>query len=920
MSFARALRERLARWARATPDAIAIEGSDGAPLAYAALEAAIGAATEDLARRGVSPGDRVLLLEPTSAARVITLFAAWARGASIALLDPDVGPARSAAQRARASIGASRVWCAEAGELEPVDGAALDVDAAIEARAVAYVVTTSGSTGAPKAVALPDAGLGVLAAAQAALFALGPGARAWPLLSPGFDASLSDLVAPLWAGATLVIDRSAAALDVGALLEVLARRRITHVDLPPSWLPLVAPEAWPACTSTLVVGGEPMAPAVREAHARARRLVNVYGPTEVTVCTHGEVVAPGRGAPTLGRALPGVRERVVDDDGRDSARGELWLASPGVFLAYLGDPEATRRARVECDGHVFYRTGDQVARDTDGALVFVGRADRQIKRAGVRIELDAVEAALVEISGCPSIVGLRDDALVGCVEAPMIDVPALRAALAARLPSVAVPRVWVAVPRLPRLASGKLDRRAALQSVTTPAAALAAPLTGGVSSAALRAQVAARVLGLVLDPTLSFVAQGGDSFAALAIDAQLAALGVSHARARLGDDAPLAAWLDDAGAAEAEAWWAIAPGVIAPSVADTPRGERARAVRRRVLVTGATGFLGRAILSVLASRGDVDVVAHVRAASDAEARARLGAEAARGIDAVLLGPLEALSTAGVDVILHAAGRVELGGGAAVAAALFAAHVAPTAALASAARATGSRLVVAGSLAPFVLAESPAAAVDEAMDVAVLGRVAGAYAAAKAEAERHARAHGAVVARLGLLVGDRVTGRAHPRCQLTRLLAATRALGLWPRLGGSPRLDVTPVDVAAAALVRAGLDVDAPPAVLHVATTTGVVWDELRRAAPCAPAEASVDAVWTRLVAAPRPGLAVLAAGLRHRGLGDPTPAARAHDPFLLTETTIDRRRTEAALGADLSPTVDMTHLAKLWRFAETLDS
>jgi nucleoside-diphosphate-sugar epimerase len=275
------------------------------------------------------------------------------------------------------------------------------------------------------------------------------------------------------------------------------------------------------------------------------------------------------------------------------------------------------------------------------------------------------------------------------------------------------------------------------------------------------------------------------------------------------------------------------------------------------------------------------------------------------------------------VILHAAGRVELGGGAARGASLRAANVEPTVALAAAAWASGARLVVAGSLAPFVLAAAPPTRVQEWMTVASLGRVAGAYAASKAEAEARAHTHGAVVARLGLLVGDRATGRAHARCQLTRLLAAVLGLGLWPRLAGAPRLDVTPVDVAAEALVRAGLDLDAPPPVLHVATPSGVTWAELRAAAPRGPpdavVEASVDAVWARLVAAPRPAWAVLAAGLRRRGLGDDSPAARAQDPFLLTDTTIDRDVTAAALGADGVPAVDPTHLAKLWRFAEALN-
>ncbi|MGE0495668.1 MAG: AMP-binding protein [Vulcanimicrobiota bacterium] len=265
---------------------------------------------------------------------------------------------------------------------------------------LAYLVFTSGSTGGPKLVKVPHTGLLPVLEHQIEVFQIQPESRCLWLLSPAFDASLSDVFTALLAGATLYID------ELGSLRERLARHHITHLDLPPALLS--AHDSLPPHLKTLVIGGEVCPPNTVRRFAGHHRLLNVYGPSEATICTSISLGTPDWDRALLGQPIPGVEYRIVDD--------ELFVGGDHLATGYHLAPELTNRKFVELDGSRYFRTGDRV-RQLDGDYEFLGRTDRQVKIRGCLVALEEVETHLRQAPGVGrAAVGLNGDQLVAQLE------------------------------------------------------------------------------------------------------------------------------------------------------------------------------------------------------------------------------------------------------------------------------------------------------------------------------------------------------------------------------------------------------------------------------------------------------------------------------------------------------------------------
>ncbi len=287
---------------------------------------------------------------------------------------------------------------------------------AVSAETLAYVLYTSGSTGQPKGVMVSHRGLGILAGAQAHAFGVGPGARVLQFAPLTFDASVSEIVVTLAAGATLVTPPRPAMAPGQPLADLLTDRGITVATLPPSVLSVLPEGVYPAL-STLVTAGEALSPTLaRRWSAPHRRLINAYGPTESTVCATLHCLAqdiPDTPVP-IGRAMTGGEVWLLDRYDRPvppGAPGEIHLGGPALARGYLNQPAETEAAfrRHPFDpapGARLYATGDLAQSDTAGALTFLGRADGQVKLRGMRVETGEVEACL---RGLP---GVRDAAVV----------------------------------------------------------------------------------------------------------------------------------------------------------------------------------------------------------------------------------------------------------------------------------------------------------------------------------------------------------------------------------------------------------------------------------------------------------------------------------------------------------------------------
>jgi len=412
-------------------------------------------------------------------------------------LAEDLGPA---------TVGLDRVFTAPAdGDPDPV--------AVSEPRDLAYVVYTSGSTGVPKGVAVEHAGVSNMAHQLARLFRVAPGERMVQFAHWAWDAAVCEILVTLTAGGTLVLAPETVRRGGDDLAAFLRRHRVSVATLTPSVLAALPDRDLPDLR-TVVAVGEPCPPHLVTRWAQpGRRFLNGYGPSEATVAVSVGVCRPGHPV-TIGRALPGVRVRVVDDTGTAvpvGQPGELLVGGVGVARGYLTDPEdahpdlgPTVRTGgpffADADGR-WYRTGDIVRQRVDGSLVFVDRLDDQIQLHGHRIEPSEVGTALKThpaVRACVVMpVGGR---LVAWVEVTDASVSAadLAATAADRLPSHMVPEIRL-VEQWPLTDQGKLDR-AMLRAA--PTADNPQPRTGPAESKGPAESVGRAVLDevrLVLD-------------------------------------------------------------------------------------------------------------------------------------------------------------------------------------------------------------------------------------------------------------------------------------------------------------------------------------------------------------------------------------------------------------------------------------
>jgi natural product biosynthesis luciferase-like monooxygenase protein len=340
-----------------------------------------------------------------------------------------------------------------------------------------------------------------------------------------------------------VMERAAAeteAVEHVTVAEDLRHFRATHLQCTPSMASMIAAEADGrpdgAALRALMVGGEALPLALAEklrAWAPSASFLNMYGPTETTIwSTTGALDAIGEAIP-LGTPIANTVLRIAGPGGAPQpgyVPGELWIGGAGVALGYWERPELTAERFIDVAGvGRMYRTGDLVRRDAAGRLEFLGRIDHQVKLRGHRIELGEIEAVLEALPAITqAVVVARPDpagdarllAYVVERQGSAFEEAAARAVVAARLPEIMMPAVFVRLAALPLTPNGKVDRGAL--PAPAPATGEAATEAPGEGLEGVIAGIWATLLGLPrVGLEQNFLDLGGHSLMAVQVQRRL---------------------------------------------------------------------------------------------------------------------------------------------------------------------------------------------------------------------------------------------------------------------------------------------------------------------------------------------------------------------------------------------------------------
>jgi non-ribosomal peptide synthetase-like protein len=493
--------------ARRTPDQLALIAGQR-QLTYRQLDEQASLAASRLIEAGIRPGHIVGLWMPRGIELLVMQAAIAKAGAAWLPIDEDTpferllvcmedagSPALVSSERMLERLGDTGrpVHMAENLLAPAPAGYALQHRGEVPGDAPAYVIYTSGSTGKPKGILITQRSICHFLRSENEVLGVRADDRVYQGFSVAFDMSFEEIWIAYLVGATLWIGPKETAGDPEALPRLLLENGVTVLHAVPTLLSLFAEDV--GSLRIINLGGEMCPESVVERFSKpGRQMFNTYGPTEATVSASLARLQPGE-LITIGKPLPNYGLLVISPETDPNNlqilprgdTGELCITGPGLSSGYLGRPDLTAEKFLPnpwaagLDDARLYRTGDLARIEPDGQVVCLGRTDDQVKIRGFRVELGEIEAQLAQQDGVGTTAVLlrKDDGIdrlvaylvpaLGATE-EQLSAATLRRALSARLPPYMVPSRFERLSVMPRLTSGKIDRKA------LKAMALSAPL------------------------------------------------------------------------------------------------------------------------------------------------------------------------------------------------------------------------------------------------------------------------------------------------------------------------------------------------------------------------------------------------------------------------------------------------------------
>ncbi len=504
--------EGVLRWAKETPDTVAVIASDKT-LTYSELNTAVEQLAAELQARGLQHGDRVVLLLPRRSSFIVSMLAVMRCGAAYIPMDPEY-PADRIAYILDDSEG--RFVITTSDKVADYENRALNIEellhaaesrttaapVAVDKDDLAYLIYTSGSTGKPKGVMIRHDGAAHFLMSHEdnlVTYIMGHESRVViGLATVSFDMSIMEYGSTLYNGRTFVFADEEQVLNPLLLAELCRKTGVETMSSTPSRLALnMGIDEFRGLMGkqirTVMVGGEKLPAALMDdLRSLGVQLINAYGPTEITIACSSARMNEANEV-HIGRPHTNYTYRIMDRDLNElpvGIIGELVIGGRCLARGYNNQPEKTAEVFVTIDGERMYRSGDYARWTEDGNVVILGRTDNQVKLNGLRIELGEIETVLGKqdaIQQCVVMVRkvAGNDKLVAyyvpeTAAANEDEARAFERELADKMSQsltyYMVPSVFVAMQSFPITPAGKIDTRA-LPEPTLVAEEIVAPET-----------------------------------------------------------------------------------------------------------------------------------------------------------------------------------------------------------------------------------------------------------------------------------------------------------------------------------------------------------------------------------------------------------------------------------------------------------